>query len=218
MLARHRAQPTALTIARLASTAILAYLVALVLPDHTPRPVLAPLTALLVAQVTLYQTMRSAVRRVAAVVVGVLVAVALSAVVGFTWWSLGITIVAGLVLGYLLHLGDTILEVPISAMLILSVGSTEGAAATGRIVETLVGAGTGLLAGLILATPRVQPANEAITDLCRKMSGLLDEMAAGLADGSALASAGRWLDEARALAGEIRRVDEAVRQAEESTS
>jgi hypothetical protein len=49
MLARHRAQPTALTIARLASTAILAYLVALVLPDHTPRPVLAPLTALLVA-------------------------------------------------------------------------------------------------------------------------------------------------------------------------
>ncbi|HEX3488360.1 MAG TPA: aromatic acid exporter family protein, partial [Streptosporangiaceae bacterium] len=105
MLVRHRAQPTALTIARLASTAILAYLVALALPDHTPRPVLAPLTALLVAQVTLYQTLRSAVRRVAAVVTGVLVAVALSAVVGFTWWSLGITIVAGLALGYLLRLG-----------------------------------------------------------------------------------------------------------------
>lgn len=217
MLVRHRAQPTALTIARLASTAILAYLVALALPDHTPRPVLAPLTALLVAQVTLYQTLRSAVRRVAAVVTGVLVAVALSAVVGFTWWSLGITIVAGLVLGYLLRLGDSILEVPISAMLILSVGSTESAAAAGRIVETLVGAGTGLLAGLILAAPRVQSAREAITDLCRKMSALLDEMAAGLADGSAPAAAGRWLDEARALAGEIRRVDEAVRQAEEST-
>ena len=217
MLARRRAQPTALTIARLASTAILAYLVALALPGHTPRPVLAPLTALLVAQVTLYQTIRSAVRRVAAVLVGGLVAVALSAVVGFTWWSLGITIVAGLALGYLLHLDDTVLEVPISAMLILSVGSTEGAAATGRIVETLIGAGTGLLAGLILATPRVQPAHEAITDLCRKMSGLLEEMAAGLVDGSALPSAGRWLDESRALAGEIRRVDEAVRQAEEST-
>ena len=33
---------------------------------------------------------------------------------------------------------------------------------------------------------------------------------------SAVTSAGRWLGQARALAGEIRRVDEAVREAEES--
>jgi Aromatic acid exporter family member 1 len=194
------AQPAALTIARLASTAIFAYLVALALPGGTARPVLAPLTALLVVQVTLYQTLRSAVRRVAPVVTGVLVAIALSDLVGFTWWSLGLTIVAALVLGYLLHLGDTVLEVPISAMLILSVGGTRGEAATGRIVETLVGAGAGLLAGLVLAAPRVQPAHEAITDLCRKMSALLDRMADGLCDGSAVPSAGRWLDEARGRA------------------
>jgi len=217
MLASSRAQPAALTIARLAGTAIFAYLVALALPIGTSRPVLAPLTALLVAQVSLFRTIGSAARRVAAVVVGVLVAVALSELVGFTWWSLGIVIVAGLALGYLLHLGDTILEVPISAMLILSVGSTESRAASGRISETLIGAGAGLLAGLLLAPPRMQPAHEAITELCRKMSALLEEMAAGLGDGTAERNAGRWLDEARALAGEIRRVDGAVRQAEEST-
>jgi Aromatic acid exporter family member 1 len=214
---RYRAQPAALTIARLAITAVFAYGVALALPGGTSRPVLAPLTALLVVQVTLYQTLRSAVRRVAAVVTGVLVAIGLSDFVGFTWWSLGITIVAALVLGYLLHLGDTILEVPISAMLILSVGGTQGEAASGRIVETLIGAGAGLLAGLVLAAPRVQPAHEAITELCRKMAGLLDRMAGGLCDGTATDSAGRWLDEARSLAGEIRRVDDAVREAEEST-
>jgi hypothetical protein len=106
-VARYRAQPTAVTIARLASTAVFAYLIALALPWGTPRPVLAPLTALLVVQVTLYQTVFSAVRRVAAVVTGVLVAIVLSAVIGFTWWSLGITIVAALALGYLLHLGET---------------------------------------------------------------------------------------------------------------
>jgi hypothetical protein len=217
MLASSRAQPAALTIARLAGTAIFAYLVALALPIGTSRPVLAPLTALLVAQVSLYRTIRSAARRVAAVVVGVLVAVALSELVGFTWWSLGIVIVAGLALGYLLHLGDTILEVPISAMLVLSVGSTESRAASGRISETLIGAGAGLLAGLLLAPPRMQPAHEAITELCRKMSALLGEMAAGLGDATAERNAGRWLDQARALAGEIRRVDGAVRQAEEST-
>ena len=213
---RYRTQPTAVTISRLAGTAVFAYLIALAVPSSTPRPVLAPLTALLVAQVTLYQTVFSAVRRVAAVVVGVLVAVGLSAVVGFTWWSLGITIVAGLALGYLLRLGGTILEVPISAMLILSVGSTEGPAAIGRIVETLVGAGAGLLAGLILASPRVESAHDAMEDLCRQMADLLERMAAGLCDGTARDSAGGWLTEARALSGEIRRVDEAVRKAEES--
>jgi hypothetical protein len=178
--------------------------------------VLAPLTALLVARVTLYQTMRSSVQRVAAVVTGVLVAVALSAVVGFSWWSLGITIVAGLTLGYLLHLGETILEVPISAMLILSVGGTEGQAATGRIFETLVGTGAGLIAGVVLGAPRLEFAHDAIEELCRKMARLLEQMAAGLDDGSAADSAGDWLAQARGMAVEIRRLDEAVRQAEDS--
>jgi len=115
---RQRTQPTAVTIVRLTSTAIFAYLLALVL-SSTPRPVLAPLTALLVVQVSLYQTVRSAVTKVASVVSGVLLAVGLSTWVGFTWWSLGITIALALAIGYALHLGENIVEVPISAMLIL---------------------------------------------------------------------------------------------------
>jgi hypothetical protein len=150
------------------------------------------------------------VRRVAAVVVGVLVAVALSAVVGFTWWSLGVTIVAGLALGYLLRLGDTILEVPISAMLILSVGSTEGSAAVGRILETLLGAAAGLLSGLIFAAPRVESAHDAMVDLCRQLADLLDEVAAALDRGTATEGVGRWLARSRDLTGEIGRVEESI--------
>jgi hypothetical protein len=215
-IVRDRAQPTVSTIARLASTAIFAYLVAMAIPNGNPRPVLAPLTALLVAQATLFQTIWSAVRRVAAVVVGVLLAVAFSVVVGFSWWTLGITIVVALALGYLLRLRETILEVPISAMLILSVGASEGQAASGRIVETLIGAGTGLIAGLVLASPRVESAHEAIQSICRRMADLLDQMAAGLCDGSAAASAPSWNAQSGAVAAEFGRVDEAVRQAEES--
>ncbi len=141
-----------MTVARLVGTAAVAYLAALPLP-FIPKPVIAPLTALLVAQVSLYQTLRSAVRRVAAVVAGVLLAVGLSAWIGFTWWSLGITIVLALAVGFALHLGDTILEVPVSAMLILSVAGTSKAA-TGRIIETLIGAGVGLAAGFVFGPPR----------------------------------------------------------------
>src|SRR3984957_13820717 len=207
-VARQRAQPAAVTIVRLASTAVFAYLVALLLPV-TSRPVLAPLTALLVIQVNLYQTLRSAVRRVGAVVSGVLLAVALSSWVGFTWWSLGLTIAVALAVGYSLHLGDSVLEVPISAMLILSVDTHS--AGTWRIVETLVGTGAGLMAGFVFARPRVQPAAEAIEELCRKMAGLLEQMADSLQDGSVLERPDDWLVPARSPGGEIRGVGAATR-------
>jgi uncharacterized membrane protein YgaE (UPF0421/DUF939 family) len=209
---RRRAQPTVATIVRLTVTAIFAYLMGVLLTT-TPRPVLAPLTALLVAQVSVYQTVRSAVTKVASVVAGVLLAVGLSAWVGFTWWSLGLTIAIALAIGYALRLHDNILEVPISAMLILSVGTR--AAADGRIIETFVGAGAGLIAGLVLARPRVQSAEDAIVELCGKMAGLLEEMARGLSE-NRVGDAASWLRQARTLGGEIRRVDEAIRQAEES--
>src|SRR6516225_8959251 len=69
-LVRRRAQPTAAYIARLTVTAVFAYLLAQQLPGGSARDVVAPLTALLVAQATLFQTVGSAVRRVAAVTAG----------------------------------------------------------------------------------------------------------------------------------------------------
>ena len=213
-VARQRAQPTAATIIRLTACAVFAYLIALPVPETSP-PVLAPLTAILVLQVSIYQTLFSAVRRVAAVVTGVLIALGLSRWIGFTWWSLGLTITLGLAVGYALRLRDAVLEVPISAMLILSVGSK--VAATSRITETLIGTAAGLIAGFVLTAPQVEPAEEAIADLGRTMADLLDRMAAGLNDGSVNDSARAWLDQARALGNEIRRVDEALAQAEEST-
>jgi uncharacterized membrane protein YccC len=177
--------------------------------------VLAPLTALLVVQVSAYQTLRSAVRRVASVVAGVLLALGVSAWVGFTWWSLAIAIAIGLAVGHALHLHDEVLEVPISAMLILSVGTRS--AATGRVLETAIGTAAGLLAGFVLTSPRVQPAETAVEELCRAMSGLLERMAAGLVSGSIRDSARDWLAQARSLDNEIRWVDDALRAAEEST-
>jgi gas vesicle protein len=213
---RSRAQPAAVTIARLASTAVFAYLIALLVPGSSSRPVLAPLTALLVAEATLYQTLHNAVRRVGAVVAGVLVAVGLAAGLGFTWWSLGITIVAALVVGFALRLSDHLLEVPISAMLILSVGIDPKAAAASRVEETLIGAVAGLVAGVLLAPPRVQPAEEAVDDLCRQLADLLYRMADGLTEPGSREASGQWLDQARELRGDIRRVDGALAQAEES--
>ena len=213
-LVRRRAQPTAVYIIRLTVTAVFAYLLALQLPGGSARSVLAPLTALLVVQATLFHTIGSAIRRVAAVTAGVLAAVAVAAYVPFSWWVLGLLIAGTLVLGIVLRLREEILEVPISAMLIFSVDSHT--AATSRITETLVGAAAGLAAGLVLAPLRVQPAKEAVGDLSRQMAELLSQMADGLADAPDPRRAAEWLDRTRALRGEIERVDDALAQAEES--
>ncbi|MGC1288028.1 MAG: FUSC family protein, partial [Streptosporangiaceae bacterium] len=212
-LARSQSQPKAVFIARLTVTAVFAYLLAWILPG-TARSVLAPLTAVLVVQATAYQTVRSAFQRVVSVVAGVLVALAFSAAVGLTWWSLGLTIAAGLLLGSVLKLGDHMLEVPISAMLILSVDT--GAAASGRIVDTLVGAAAGLLGGVLLSPERTQHAEDAIGDLSRQMADLLEEIASGLPGGSAPDQTDAWLRRARALAGEVQHADDALGEAEDS--
>jgi hypothetical protein len=235
------ARPTASYIARLTATATLAYLLALMIPVATARPVLAPLTALLVLQASLYQTIRSGVRKVASVTAGVLVAVGVAEFIGFSWWQLALVIAAALLIGRALRLGDDLLEVPISAMLIFaSTGSHS--AATGRVVDTLVGVAAGLAGGLIFAAPRVQPAREAVGTLAGRLADLLSRMAGDLsapggcageagaqaaaADGAAAggdlatgpsaACVNGWLIQARALRDEIERVDDTLRQAADS--
>src|SRR5579863_4545566 len=213
-LVRRRAQPTVVYITRLTLTAVFAYVLAQQLPGGSPRSVLAPLSALLVAQATLYHTIRSAIQRVVGVTAGVVAAVAVAAYVPFTWWVLGLLIAGTLALGLLLRLREDTLEVPISAMLIFSVDTH--AAASSRITETLVGAAAGLAAGLLFAPLRVQPARDAISDLSGQMSDLLGQMADGLAEAPDPRRAAEWLDRTRALRGEIERVDDALSQAEES--
>ena len=82
MIARFWARRGAVTTRtlRLTGAAVAAYLAALLVLDD-PRPVLAPLTALLVVQVTLVGTVADSLRRILSVIAGVAVAVGFSAFV-----------------------------------------------------------------------------------------------------------------------------------------
>lgn len=211
---RHCAQPAALQFARLTGTAVFAYLLASVIPETSHRPVLAPLTALLVAQASMYHTVRSALHRVASVFVGVLLAVGFAALLGFSWWSLGVTIAVGLVAGKTMRLGDHALEVPISGILILA--SATWPAASGRVLDTVIGAAAGLVAGLILAPVRVRPAERDIDKLSHRMADLLSDMASGLAAGAIGERTSDWLGRARDLGGAVVKVDRALGEAEDS--
>src|SRR5690348_14073224 len=107
---------------RITVAAVISYVVATLFFPGT-QPLLAPLTAMLVVQVTPVSLLASGVDRVVAVVSGVSLAVAFAAVVPLSWWSLGILIFLSITLGQALHLRDNLIEVAISGMLVLGVGS-----------------------------------------------------------------------------------------------
>jgi hypothetical protein len=198
---------------------VLAAVVAFAIADwlHTSSaPVLAPLTALLVVQLTMYETVAHGRERIVSVVAGVLVAVGFASVTGLTWWSLGLIVGVSLVAGRLLRLGPHLLEVPISAMLVLAVGGAENAA-LGRVVETLIGAVVGVLVNLLIAPPLyVQPASDAIAELAARMGTFSRTLAEALRGEWSREAADRHLAGARALGEEVARADRQLARTEES--
>lgn len=212
---RERGSTAIVRAVRLTGAAVAAYLVARwLLPGG--RSVLAPLSALLVVQVTLFSTLTAGIRRVAAVVVGVVVAVLFADLVQLTWWSLAILVAAAIVVGQLLRLREHLLEVPISAMVVLSIGGAE-AKAEARILETLVGAAVGVLYNLMLPGPvQSRTAGEAVEQFAADMARLLRRMADDLADGISAERANDWLDRARTISRRVGRVDRSLVDAEES--
>jgi hypothetical protein len=214
---RGRGDPPGWRTAKTTLAAVLAYVLAVLLLGDQVPPLLAPLTALLVAQLTIFETVKSGVERVGSVVAGVLVAVLLSRVVGLTWWSLGIAIFASLVIGRLLRLGDHTLEVPISAMLVLAVAGQTPVAALGRVVETLIGAATGVAVSVLLKPPMyVQPAGDAIGRLANEMGELLAAMGEELTEGWSGEQARTWVDRALQLDRPLRAAAVALARGEES--
>lgn len=212
---RHWRDPVVVQILRSTAAATISYAVALQLSD-VEAPLTAPLTALLVVQVTLYATITTGVRRVNSVVIGVLIAVGFSSLVGLSWWSLALIILASLTVGQFVRVGEFVPEVAISAMLVLGVTQV-GASAWDRVLETLIGAVVGLSFNFLLAPPVwVDTAGESIENLARRMRRLLLRGGEQLITPTAPEQAEQRLFEARQLDDDVADVDAALRQAEDS--
>jgi uncharacterized membrane protein YgaE (UPF0421/DUF939 family) len=211
-----RGRTPGLRTAKTVLAAVLSYVVAEHL--HTSdAPILAPLTALLVVQLTMYETVTHGRERIVSVVAGVLVAVGFAHVVGLTWWSLGAVVAVSLIAGRLLGLGPNLPEVAISAMLVLAVGGAESAA-MGRVVETLIGALVGVGVNLLIAPPLyIQPTRDAIGELADGMADYARELAGTVRGEWSRSAADHALNRARELGAEVDRADAGLARTEQSS-
>ncbi|MEU9335978.1 aromatic acid exporter family protein [Streptomyces sp. NPDC048290] len=212
---RRSRDPVIVQMLRSTFAATLAYVIALRLGPEQP-PLTAPLTALLVVQVTLYSTLTTGIRRVNSVVAGVLVAIAFSLLVGLTWWSLALVIIAALTVGHLVRVDEFVPEVAISAMLVLGVTAV-GTTAWLRVVETLIGAVVGMACNLLIVPPVwVDEAGASIEELARRVRQLMLRVGEEASGRTPPQEAARRLHEARRLDHDISGVDADLRQAEDS--
>jgi hypothetical protein len=207
-----RLRSPATEVARLSAAAVLAWLIAQQVTGQR-YDLTGALTALLVLQATAYSTVRMGMLRVLSVLAGVLVAVAVSALAGLTWWSLGLVVAVSLVLARALRLGAQALEVPISAMLILAVAAPDTVAES-RVVHTLVGVVFNLLVPAAVPTRR---AASAVLGVSFAAADCLDDASRTTRERPLRrADVAGWLDRARGVGATVASASMAVSHVEES--
>ena len=194
--------------------AVVSFAVAAAL-TRSSSTLIAPLTALLVTQVTVFETLTTSVQRVVAVVAGVLLALLLSEFVELHWWSLAVILIVSFTIGTLLKLDDHSTEVAISAMLVFAVRGSHSTA-WARVVETLIGAAVGVVFNLFASPTQVEPAGEAISKLADRIAKLLAAASADLRKDWSHDRATRLLSESRRLRHDVDRTEDVLEDAQRS--
>lgn len=197
-----RLVPAVGNIAKLTSASVIAFAITRYLVEG-PMDLTSALTAMLVMQASAASTVKKGLLRVVAVSFGVSLALGATYLFGMHWWSLALVISCALALAKILRLGDSALEMPISAMLILGQG-TDIAAET-RVVSTLIGVFVGVVLPLVL--PPAVPYRSAASAV-RRVAGdqrTLLVTAADTMEQGPITRAGvaDWGDRARTLTGQI---------------
>jgi uncharacterized membrane protein YgaE (UPF0421/DUF939 family) len=142
-------------------------------------PIFAVIAAILVVQPSVNQSFGKALERCVGVVIGVVLAYLVGLAFGATSWVVLVAVIVALLLGWVLKLGPTSsVQIPISAMLVLSLGASTPGYAFNRILETIIGALIGVAVNLLIVPPvALQPVHESVARLGEEVAGILDSLA-----------------------------------------
>ncbi|HWU46634.1 MAG TPA: FUSC family protein [Humibacter sp.] len=206
-----------LQVTKSAIATVAAWLIAsLLLPAQLP--VFGAVAALLVVQPSVNQSLGKAVERSIGVIVGVLVAYGAGLVFGSSRWIVLLAIVLAIFVSWALKLTPgTSNQVPISAMLVLSVGASTPNYALDRIVETIIGAGIGVVVNLLIVPPvLLGPAHDSIIRLVGELGATFNRLATALSDSYSPTQLEELLITARLLRPMQQKATTAMTDAEES--
>jgi uncharacterized membrane protein YgaE (UPF0421/DUF939 family) len=185
--------------------------------DH---PYLAPVSAVLLMQLTIAQSIDLAVQRNIGIAIGVVVSVLTYAWFGIHAWSIALAVLIALAGGIQLRLGQqAVQQVAVTALIVLLAGSVSGTFdyAAYRIADSIIGAAVALgLNWLVVPPIHIAPASRAIERMSVDLSLALADLAVSLRSGMTRTRADAHLASARALATTLASANAAMGQAEQS--
>ncbi|PPI63562.1 aromatic acid exporter family protein [Rathayibacter sp. TRS19] len=210
-------RPPVLQLVKTAAATVVTWLLAGVVFPGT-LPVFGAIAALLVVAPSINQSFSKALERSVGVIIGVIVGSVIGTVLGGESIIVLLAIVAAIAVGWAVRLTPaSAVQIPISAMLVLSVVAVSLNYTLDRILETLLGAAVGVVINVLIVPPVVlAPAERAIGDLTAQLAAALDD----LGDALQAPVPRRRLDEllinARLLQTMQSKAEEAIATGEES--
>ncbi|THA76127.1 hypothetical protein E6R60_14270 [Streptomyces sp. A0642] len=173
---------TVLLIVKRTLAATLAWLVSFYLLD-APSPAFAPFSAVLIMQVTVYQSLLQSLRYLAAVAVGVVMVAVIGSMVGSDLLSFVVVTVIALAIGRWPKLGSQGSQVATASFFAFSVYSLAPSAheKTAQLAEivllVVIGCGIGVAVNLTVAPPmRYRSAEYALRTLSTALGGLVSDI------------------------------------------
>ncbi|CAN5272389.1 aromatic acid exporter family protein [soil metagenome] len=189
-----------LQVVKTSVAAIAAWFACVLLLQGAP-PLFGVIAAILVVQPSVNQSFGKALERCVGVIIGVVLAYFIGVIFGQASWVILLAVIVSLLVGWALRLGPTSsVQIPISAMLVLSLGAATPGYAVDRILETLIGAILGVAVNLLIVPPvALQPVHEAVARLGNEVAGILDSVARELSQPTSAADRTEAMVEARLL-------------------
>lgn len=146
-------------------------------------PVLAALSSLVVVQVSVRASFRTALQRSAAVVLGVLGALVVGDALALNGLTVALIVVVALAVAELvLHLPRAAArQVPVSALIVLSaVAASPGSSGWYRALDTVIGAAVGAVVSLVLPASRLVDGRQTLERLGDGIGEALEAMGSAL--------------------------------------
>jgi hypothetical protein len=171
---------------------------------------LASLSAIVVVQVSVRSSVRTALERSLAVVLGVLAALAISRTLDLTAVTVTLLVAASLgVAELVLRLPRSAArQVPVSILVVLAAADSDNGQAWHRVIDTIIGAAIGVVVSLAFPASRLVDARQTIDRLAESLANALDTMGTGLQQSWSTEQTESWRHQAHMSRGPL--VEQAV--------
>jgi uncharacterized membrane protein YgaE (UPF0421/DUF939 family) len=147
---------------------------------------LAPVSAVIIVQVTSWQTVRKSIERILGILVGIILAILVLHLLGISFWTVLLLIFSSQIIGLFVQKRGPYLatQIPISAVLVLVASTGEINYPQLRLLGALIGGVIGTLISLLLSPPiYISTVREAIANLTSQIATAMASLADAVAGG-----------------------------------